>query len=198
MTEAERGHLHVLASRTDHSEVGKQNVSPLRALIDGLSLAPAYIIDGVWNVLAENEAARSLFGTWSLAPSPNNNLLYRFFTDAVFTEHLEDWEQHAKLAVRQYRAVFARGMADQRFPIVIKAVAAVSPFFARWWDEADVAGRDHGRKVFRDSAGHRKSFDYVVLRPNTDQRVEVIAFLPSSSPPLSLDRLIQSQLSGGR
>lgn len=182
MTEAERAHLHVLAGRADRPEGAEPDVAALRRLIEGLPRSPAYILDGPWNILAQNEAASRLFGAWSASLSPGNNLLYRFFTDVIFTEWLDEWDRHAKLAIRQYRAVFARGMADPRFPAIIKAVADASPAFARWWSEADVAGRDEGRKVFRNDAGGIAAFDYVVLRPSASDGVEVVAFLPSPEP----------------
>lgn len=182
MTEVERAHLHVLAGRADRPVGADPDIAALRRLIEGLPCAPAYVIDKLWNVLAQNEAARRLLGAWSASPSPGNNFLYRFFTDTVFTERLEEWDRHAKLAIRQYRAVFARGLADPRFPALVRAVADASPFFARWWGEADVAGRDDGRKVFRQETGGVAAFDYVVLRPSANDGVEVVAFLPSSGP----------------
>lgn len=182
MTEAERAHLHVLAGRADWPLGAEPDIAALRRLIEDLPHSPAYVIDGLWNILAQNQAASRLFGAWSASPRPGNNLLYRFFTDTIFTERLEEWDRHAKLAIRQYRAVFARGLADSRFPALVRAVADASPAFARWWSEADVAGRDDGRKVFRQGEGGVAAFHYVVLRPSANDGVEVVAFLPTPVP----------------
>jgi transcriptional regulator with XRE-family HTH domain len=181
MSEAERSHLHVLARRTgrDHPATAEPDLAVLRRLIDGLSVAPAYVLDRRWDVLAQNDAAVAFFGDWSTSPDPRNNLLYRFFTDPVFTECLEEWDKHARLAIRQYRTVFARGLADPRLPALVATVADASPDFSRWWSEADVAGRDDGRKVFHPRAGGNAVFDYVVLRPSANDGAEVVAFLPA-------------------
>jgi transcriptional regulator with XRE-family HTH domain len=186
LTDTERSHLRVLTGldATLTTLALRADVSPgLERLIATLIDAPAYILNARWDILVANDAAKALFGSdWSLEIYPLNNLLYRFFTDPVFTRRLLDWDRHARLAIRQYRTVFARNLARADFAHLVTITADASADFSRWWTEADVAGRDDGRKEFGQPDGRTELvYDYVMLRSSGDAAVEVIAFLPSNS-----------------
>jgi transcriptional regulator with XRE-family HTH domain len=180
LNETETEHLHVLGGnggrrRTEASD----HLLGLSRFICGLAKAPAFVLDARWDVKLQNAASARMWGKWDELSEFHNNLLYRFFTDPVFTVQLEDWERHARLVVRQYRTVFARNMADPRFSVLIRALANVSPQFARWWAGTDVSGRDDGYKVFYHPKKGVLTFDYIVLKHAVSDGYEVVAFVPS-------------------
>lgn len=180
LNEAERQHLHILASRSGDGRSIVSDASVQKLLVDALTHAPALLLDPRWDVLAQNAASEALWGAWHHLPEPHNNLLYQFFVDPCFTEQLEDWERHARIVVRQYRAVFVREMSDPRFAALIHSLANVSPAFSTWWDGTDIGSRDDGRKVFYHPRQGRLCFDYVVLRSAAHEGTEIIAFLPTT------------------
>lgn len=55
------------------------------------------------------------------------------------TEGIEEWERHAQLTIRQYRAVFARRIDDPAIRAVVRHLSDRSPEFVKWWASADVA-----------------------------------------------------------
>lgn len=180
MTPAERRHLFTLAAEGPAERTGPpSDAAALKRIADQMPATPTIILDRTWNVLAQNRAAVDLWTDWTSQPVPLNNLLYRFFTDPMFTDQLEDWDRHAQLAIRQYRPIFVREMHDERVRTLIQQLCDVSTAFSKWWAGADVAGRDDGRKVFRLMTGERRTFDYVILRHSECDDSELVVFMPT-------------------
>lgn len=125
-----------------------------------------------------NARAEELRGDLAGSPEPDDNLLFRFFTDRSFTEHLVDWERHARLALRQFRAVAARNRLDPGLPALIRGLTDASPPFALWWGGSDIAGRDDGYKRFNHPVHGALDFHYVVLRSSAGTGIEVVTFMP--------------------
>ena len=178
----ERDYLLALTSPKSGGRIGPPNdVSGLAMLADQLPDAPAFVFDPAWTILHQNEACRERFGDWLRDDGMSRNFIVRFFTDATMTEGVEDWERHAQLTIRQYRAVFARRIDDPMVRRVVRYLVDKSQPFATWWAEADVAGRDDGRKVFIGANGMRTTFDYVMVRHCEASDCELLAFIPQVS-----------------
>ncbi|HKR52528.1 MAG TPA: hypothetical protein VJT72_23715 [Pseudonocardiaceae bacterium] len=68
LTEPERAHLYLLAGLNPPRVGGARGaaVTPeLRRLLGAWTLRPAMLLDGYWNLLAINDAARTVFGPGS-------------------------------------------------------------------------------------------------------------------------------------
>ncbi len=89
LTEPERRHLYSL---TDHTpiptEIPDADIQLMQRMISHMSKAPALILRKDWQILAQNDSADEFFNSWSNLEDKDKNLLYLFFTDPIFTQHL--------------------------------------------------------------------------------------------------------------
>ena len=182
LTEPEQRHLYSLADYTPvPTEVLDADIQLMQRTISQMPKAPALILRKDWQILAQNDPANKFFNTWSDLEQSDRNLLYLFFTDPIFTQHLRQWEWHAKVAIRQFRAIYTTEMGNLTFASLIERLSNISPQFSKWWSETDVTGRDDGRKEFDHPSLGYLDFDYTILRPAENQAVEIIAFIPRTT-----------------
>ncbi len=182
LNEPERRHLYSLADYTPiPTEVLDADIQLMQRMISHLSKAPALILRKDWQILAQNNSANKFFNTWSYLEDNDRNLLYLFFTDPIFTQYLRQWEWHAKIAIRQFRAIYATEIGNPIFVSLIERLSNISTQFSKWWRETDVTGRDNGRKEFDHPSLGYLDYDYTILRPAENQAIEVIAFIPRTS-----------------
>ncbi|MEM9907879.1 MAG: helix-turn-helix transcriptional regulator [Cyanobacteria bacterium P01_D01_bin.44] len=182
LTEPEKRYLYAL---TDYPPIPTEaldaDVQLMRCMIGHMPKAPAIVLRKDWQILTQNACADELFGTWSHVEETNKNILYLFFTAPIFTEHLRHWEWHAKIAIRQFRAIYATEIGNPVFVSLIERLNNISPHFSQWWAETDVAGRDDGRKEFDHPSLGYLDYDYTILRPAENQALEVIIFIPRAA-----------------
>ena len=179
LTEPERRYLYALTERSLlPSEAFDADFQLMQRMIAQMSEAPAIILRKDWQILAQNSCADKVFGVWSHVSQDNKNFLHLFFTDKVFTQYLRNWEWHAKIAIRQFRAIYATEIGNPIFTSLIERLSNISPQFRQWWAETDVTGRDDGRKEFDHPSLGYYDYDYTILRPAENQAVEVIVFVP--------------------
>lgn len=179
LTEPERRYLYSLANQPfGPTETLDTDIQLMRRMIEHMPQAPAIVLRKDWQILTQNHPANEFFGQWLHLEATERNLLYLFFTEPIFTQYLRDWEWHAKIAIRQFRAIYATELGNPVFVMLIKRLTSVSVHFSQWWAETDVTGRDDGRKEFDHPSLGYLDFDYTILRPAENQAVEVIAFIP--------------------
>lgn len=179
LTQPERRYLHTLtALLPEPAKKLYANTEIVQRMISYMPEAAAFVLRKDWQILAQNEPAKKLFGSWSRLDEKDRNILYLFFTDKVFTEYLRNWEWHAKIAIRQFRAIYGTEIGNPIFVSLIKRLSKVSPQFKLWWAEADVTGRDDGHKEFDHPVLGYQDYDYTILRPAENQTIEVVVFIP--------------------
>ena len=182
LNEPERRHLYCLTEQTPiPTEILDADIQLMQRAIAHMPKAPALILRKDWQILGQNKSADEFFNTWSYLKEKDRNILYLFFTDPIFTQHLRDWEWHAKIAIRQFRAIYATEIGNPAFVSLIERLNKVSPQFNQWWTETDVTGRDNGRKEFDHPSLGYIDCDYTILRPAENQAIEVIVFIPRTT-----------------
>ena len=182
LTPVERRHLYTLSNHASTPiEQPDADIQIMQRLIAHLPKAPAIILGKDWQVLAQNSAADEFFTDWSHLNPAEKNMLYLFFTEEIFTQSLRNWEWHAKITIRQFRAIYATEIGNPVFIDLIERLSSVSPKFCEWWAQPDVAGRDDGRKAFEHPVLGCRDYDYTILRPAENQAVEVVVFMPCST-----------------
>ncbi|WP_233711937.1 helix-turn-helix transcriptional regulator [Kribbella turkmenica] len=137
LTEPERAHLYLLAGlnpplrpATDNAEVSPE----LRRLVDAWSPRPAILRDRYWNLLAINDATRTVFGYGDT----DVNCLVSFFTNARYRGMHVHWATVAPAVVAAFRADAARAPGDQEYQRVVDELSTSSPEFAGLWARHEV------------------------------------------------------------
>jgi len=146
LSEAERAHLYLLAGLNPPAASAQGGVvSPeLRRLLDTWA-PPALLRDRYWNLLAVNDATRTVFGL-----DDDRNCLVAFFTNDHYRDMHVNWASVAPSVVAAFRADVAHAPDDPEFARVIDDLRAVSPEFASLWARHDVDVPKQTVKAIRD------------------------------------------------
>ncbi|GIG99028.1 transcriptional regulator [Plantactinospora mayteni] len=162
LTEPERAHLYLLAGLNPPRSGGTRGVAvtpELRHLLDAWMPRPAMLRDRYWNLLAVNDAARTVFGYGDT----DHNCLITFFTSARYRDTHPHWASVAPAVVAAFRADAAHSPADPEFRRVIDDLHAVSPDFAELWARHDVGVPGQAVKVVHHPEVGELFFDMTTL-----------------------------------
>jgi transcriptional regulator with XRE-family HTH domain len=137
LTEPERTHLYLLAGLNPPraGAAHRAAVTPeLLHLLDAWLPRPAMLQDRCWNLLAVNDAARTVFGFGDT----DHNCLATFFTNPRYRSMQVHWASVAPDVVAAFRADAARFPDDPGFDRVVDDLRAASPEFVELWERHDV------------------------------------------------------------
>ncbi len=137
LTEPERAHLYLLTGLNPPRAGGVHGaeVTPeLRHLLDAWTPRPAVLRDRYWNLLAINDATRTVFGYGDT----DHNCLISFFTNARYRSMHLPWALVAPAVVAAFRADAAHFPDDPEFGRVVDDLSAVSSEFAELWARHEV------------------------------------------------------------
>ncbi|BCJ39828.1 DNA-binding protein [Actinoplanes ianthinogenes] len=160
LTEAQRRHLHLIA-RGEAPAVRHEPApvrASLRAVLDGMPLLPAYVMDFRFDVLARNAAATAVFGD-----ALRGNSVRQLFLDDRLRATQLDWARVAREMVGNLRANLGRHPRDARLREVIDELRGASAEFAGWWADQTVTERAHGHKRIRHPEAGELALCYDVL-----------------------------------
>jgi transcriptional regulator with XRE-family HTH domain len=164
LTPPERRHLHLIgrgeAPMDPH--VPTPVSGSLLALLDGMPLVPAYLMDFRCDILARNAAAAALFGE-DFGIGTKSNSAFQLFLDPPTRERQLDWTRIARETVGNLRADHARHPDDARLEAVIELLRRDSAEFTAWWDDHTVKERSHGIKRIRHPVAGDLTVAYDVL-----------------------------------
>jgi len=181
LTPAEREHLHLIArGEAPPPEAAAEPVGgSLLAILDGMPLLPAYVMDFRFDVLARNGAAAALFGE-GFGRGTRRNIVRLLFLDDEARAAQLDWENFAQETVGSVRANLARHRDDPGLLDMISKVRAASPEFAAWWDDQRVRSRTRGTKRYRHESAGDLTLSYDKLTAGSDQFLFVLT--PADEP----------------
>lgn len=149
LTRAERHYLFDLAESVDPEPLkGQDSLLPtgLDACVQSI-VAPAYILDRCWNVLASNPAMLELFDGWPEREAQPNLLRY-IFLDPAARQLVVDWDTRAQRVIAEFRADVAAYADDAPVQALVNELVATSPVFAQGWTRRAVVEREGGLRVF--------------------------------------------------
>ncbi|MEV4222625.1 helix-turn-helix transcriptional regulator [Nonomuraea sp. NPDC049725] len=162
LSEPERVHLYLLAGLNPPRPGGGRDteVSPeLRHLLDAWMPRPAILRDRYWNLLAINDATRTVFGYDDV----DHNCLVSFFTNARYRGMHVQWESAAPAVVAAFRATTAHFTDDPEFDRVVGELSAASPEFAELWARHEVGSPPQTVKAVRHPEAGDLFFDTTTL-----------------------------------
>ena len=162
LTESERAYLYLLTGLNPPRAGGAHGaeVTPeLRHLLDAWMPRPAVLRDRYWNLLAINDATRTVFGYGDT----DHNCLISFFTNARYRSMHVPWASVAPAVVATFRADAAHSPDDPEFGRVVEELSAVSSEFAELWARHEVGAPTQAVKAVHHPEAGALFFDTTTL-----------------------------------
>lgn len=172
-------HLLALAQPSGSPiEAPREAPTALVRLIDSMEPAPAYVLGPRWEFLAWNAAQARLYPPIDELEGPECNLLWVLFADPGTRELIVDWDIHARQALAEFRAGTTALRGDEEFADLVDRLTDLSPEFASWWPEHDVAHFETRLRRFRHPGAGLLTFEYQQLAPVEWPGLRVACQLP--------------------
>lgn len=179
---AERKHLFLLAHRQEPPErprVQTVVTLELQRLLDALGTSPSCILDARMNVVAWNASMCALFGEFENRSEREKNMLWVAFDSTYFRKMKgEEWENHARWAIAQFRAGYARSVDDPWWSAQIEALSEISEEFRALWKLHDVLDVPNISKIFQHPDVGALAFNYIALQPPDAPDLQVSIHVP--------------------
>jgi transcriptional regulator with XRE-family HTH domain len=194
----ERRHLFVLHDRPAQQRrpAGAEQVEePLRRMLDSLTGQAAFVLGRRWDILAWNRAAEVVFGPYGRLEGDERNTLHMVFADPDHRGLLVDWEAVARASLAMFRADCARYAGDPDFERLVARLTRLSPEFAQWWPQREVARPLAGQKRIDHPTAGRMLFEYSSLGVGDPPDMKLIVFTPleDEGTVRKLDRLLRGR-----
>jgi transcriptional regulator with XRE-family HTH domain len=158
LDQAEREHLFRLADLPDASAAGaatsgcEQVLPEVQEILQAVAPMPASVINERFDLLAWNAPYAVLWpGVTGAAPG-ERNILWQCFTYPDCCHPYVNRHEQLAMLVAQLRGAYGRHLGEPAWTGFVRRLAAVSPAFARLWDEHEVASPATYLKVFRHPA----------------------------------------------
>jgi len=188
LTDAESGHLHVLAG-TAPSRTGlhRRDVRPsILALLQRLPQTAAFVTSAAFEVLAWNDLAAALMEDFALLSPRDRNLARRAFpgprhADATLYG-VSDAAEFRLGVVMQLHATLARYPTDPEVIALVDELRAANPDFTRLWERHDVQAPPMLTKTFRHPAVGDVTVDCDTLTLTDRDQHLVLFTAPPGSP----------------
>ncbi|HET7553481.1 MAG TPA: helix-turn-helix transcriptional regulator [Gemmatimonadaceae bacterium] len=180
LTDAERSHLFLLAlgrPPADPTPLSLVADGAVQRLVNAVGAMPAYAMGPLFELLAWNAAADSVFSLGTLAPG-DRNMLWYIFMHPEARRRLVDWEGNAQRTLARFRADAARMVGDPRMTTLVEKMCAASSHFATWWPRHEILGRPGCRKEIMHPDAGRLVFEHNTLIPNDARGIRIVFYTP--------------------
>lgn len=142
MTPVERAQMFELAHGTPppHGRAPLEEVhESVRMLLRALDPTPAYLVGWRWDVLAQNTAARIVFGRdFSLGEGLERNTAWWMITDPAAKELMRMDTQGQQRMLARLRSRTERYRHEPAMRELEEALGRAAPCFAEWWERQEV------------------------------------------------------------
>jgi len=184
LDEVERAHLYRLAEPTGprgRQAPGRAGTRPaLRAVLDTMPGAAAYVLDASMDVLAGNELAGRMFSFDPVAP--RHNVARAVFLAPGARTFWSDWDQVARDCVAFMRLSLGRRRGDARLHAVIGELSVAGADFTRLWAQQRVRQKTHGAKTVTHPLVGRVALDYETFLLPDDTGQALIVYVATDQP----------------
>ncbi|MFE9608708.1 helix-turn-helix transcriptional regulator [Streptomyces sp. NPDC006012] len=182
----ERAHLRRLAGHAPPAE--EESPAPLPAEVAAVPRLidphPAYLIDGVYDVLSHNRAAELVFPHLTGAAGRPANFVRWVFLEPAAREVVVDWEPEARGLLARLRTLAGRRPADPRFARLVDELHEGSPQARAWWPQYEVQPRHGGRKRLRLPGRGAVEYAYTAFHLAEQPDHTLVVYVQSGSPEL--------------
>jgi transcriptional regulator with XRE-family HTH domain len=141
----ERSHLFTLsgAPLPSFDEACQGLPTEVPTLLEKLHPYPAAVTNGRFDLLAYNQAYRSLVGDLDALPFDQRNTLWLMLTSPVLRLAMLDWDEAVRRLVGQFRANMADHVAEPPWKCLVNRLEAASPEFAELWGHHEVVAPEN-------------------------------------------------------
>ena len=156
-----------------------ETINRMTALVDAVSPNPAYVMDRLSNIIAENEEGLALFeGFAELEPKKRNTCRY-LLTDIRARTTFPEWEELARGAVAHLRAANANRLEDPELRDLVGELRKQSAQFDEWWNGHLVQRRRASTLHIRTRDGQTLTRRYEILHL-PDEELRMTIWLPGA------------------
>jgi len=190
LTDVEREHLFLigLGRPPEVRYQASEGISPrLQRIIDSLTLNPAVVKTGTWDVVAWNAAAAAVLTDYSKLPPERRNIMRIIFSDPKSRARQPSWEDVARFVVAAFRADVARSGASDKAKALIDELSEESPDFAAMWRENDVRNWGEGTKQLKLPRGGLVGLEFSSF--TVDGRPDLGLVVYSPATPADADKI---------
>lgn len=177
LSPVEREYLHLIARGEvpPRPLADSAAVAPsLLAILDGMPLLPAYVINHRFDVLARNAAAAAFFGS-DFGCGSRSNVALNLFRNPHNRVAQLSWDQIARETVGVLRAGMAKYPDDDRLRAVVGELHALSTEFAEWWADRTVCERGNGvKRILTELGVLTLAYDTLVTLHGNEQRLVIL------------------------
>src|ERR1700722_19834983 len=176
LTDAESGHLHVLAGTVPaRAGLHRRDVRPsILALLERLPQTAAIVVSATFEVLAWNDLAAALLEDFAALAPEDRNLARKAFLGPARPDaalyRISDVAEFRHHVVMELRSSLARYPSDPAVSGLVGELRDGSPEFTRLWERIDVRAAPTLTKTFRHPAVGEITLDCDSLKlPDRDQ-----------------------------
>ncbi|MFF9183907.1 helix-turn-helix transcriptional regulator [Streptomyces misionensis] len=185
----ERAYLYLLAGRIEPpaahpgGAVDAELLSVMRAMA---STSPAFVVDDLATVVAQNDLFTAVFGRVAGLPGREGNMFWRWFCSGRRRRAVLNSAEHQEAVSRDCVACLRVMVAERGYDAEAAALVADlrtgSSEFARMWDEHQVSRASSGALSVLDGRGGRLDFDYAMMT-SSRSRQRLFSLHPVSGTP---------------
>ncbi|MFI5845767.1 helix-turn-helix domain-containing protein [Catenuloplanes sp. NPDC051500] len=193
LNDAERGHLHQLASgkRRRARRPAPEKLTPaVRQLVSALGDVPVVVLGRRTDVLAWNAAGHALFAGHLDRDAPDRpNMAWLLFLDAHSRDLYANWPAKARAVVSALRAASGQHPDDPLLAALVGELSVKSPEFAAMWSAHRVKGAGSAVYEMRHPLVGTLSVTQQTLRTEEGFSVVVVTAVPDSPSQAALTLL---------
>lgn len=186
LDQAEREHLFRLADLPDAATAAAggatacERVLPeAQEILDALAPLPACVLNERFDLLAWNAPYAALWPGVVGAASGKRNVLWQVFTYPDCCHPYVNRQEQLSTLVAQLRGAYGRHVGEPAWTGFVRQLAAVSPEFARLWDEHEVASQATYLKIFRHPAYPRLAITTTSLAVQDVPGTRIVVYRPA-------------------
>jgi transcriptional regulator with XRE-family HTH domain len=168
------------AAATVGMTVACDQVTPqVQQILDSLVPLPASVLNDRFDLLAWNSAYAAVWPRMVTADPPERNTLWQCFTAPDCCHPYVNRHEQVSTLVAQLRGAYGKHVGEPAWTGFVRRLQAVSPDFARLWDEQEVASQATYLKIFRHPAHERLALTTTSLAVLSVPGTRVVVYTPA-------------------
>jgi transcriptional regulator with XRE-family HTH domain len=185
---AEAEHLFRLAdipgaaSAAGKTSACDQVAPEVQQILDSLAPLPASVLNERFDLLAWNAAYAVMWPRMVSVEPPERNTLWQCFTTPDCCHPYVNRHDQLSTLVAQLRGAYGRHVGEPAWTGFVRRLQAVSPHFARLWDEQEVASQATYLKIFRHPAHERLVLTTTSLAVLSVPGTRMVVYIPADEP----------------